>query len=205
MICLLISLAACPVSALPLTRIVELCSQADSIDVIERGLLPDGWKPITPAEYDTFAGMMADNYLRIVQPELPQGLESPIGRNWPDMVEKTLQNMDWYLDAQNNLAILTRTDEGSAFAFLEDDPINCIIILPDTMYEKPEVERFLAGSSKWLTPVGYKQTKFVRDLSGNGKHYRISASWATSEDLRKAGSTLAGANLIFAVGQFEKN
>ena len=204
-VCLLMSLAAHPVSATPLASIVEWCMKGNPAEVVEGRFLSDGWRPITPAEYDTFAGMMADNYLRIVQPKWPPGVENPIGRNWQEMVEKTLQNMDWHLDGKNNFAILTKTDKGTAFAFLDENPTNCAVFSPESMFDKAEVDKLIGNSPKWLTPVGFEQKKVVRDLTGNRRHYMLRASWATSEDLRRAGSALAGANLIFHVGQFEND
>jgi hypothetical protein len=197
---LLLGIGATPLSAFALRPIVDACAKAYSVDQLADDLQADGWSPLTQETFDTFAQMMADNYLNVDQ----RGLAiSAIGRTWPEMVAKVRLDRFWYLEPQQTTRILQKFDGDHAFIYLiHDEKVRCIMFLSSESFDQTEVESLVGSSKKWLTPTGFKQTKVVRKLKDIVLYYQIIASQSTGNELKNAGSESANTNLVLTVAPF---
>jgi hypothetical protein len=200
---LLVCVAVAPVAAFPLKPIIEACSKADSLDQLIADLQENGWSALTSENFETFAEMMADNYLTVDQREWP---ESPIGRTWPEMRAKVIEDRFWYIEPQESNRILQKLDGEPAFVYLYPAPrTSCIMFLPENSFEKAEVESLVGSSKKWLTPIGYRQTKFMRKAAKTDPNFQIIASQATAAELKRAGSEAARTSLVLTIAKFKED
>jgi hypothetical protein len=203
----LLGLTAITAAALPLQPVVALCGQSKTMGSLLTELRKDGWTDLTSENFVAYASMVADSWLAKPKPTGDQAnyFVLRFGDSWRQYRMAIMKYHYPWLAPDDDVSLLTKTNGSRAFLYIRPAPLTCRLYVSDGAFDRSEADNLLGVSKKWLTPVGYKRSRFVRDTTKEGRHYEIIATHSSAADLKAEGSFFGTANLLLEIHQFDRD